>query len=156
MKKLLLIISLIAYSSAFSAEMVPLSKYIKENPKFKEDLPSAAFFVSRCSAIFSKAQNRLKQDKRKKYQDISENFKMWGMIYDGSALIITQKIDMSLESYTSRYKTHLDIYEKQTIQNWNTNGDMFTGWVGDDLDICTANYKYFETYASENIGDLSK
>jgi hypothetical protein len=156
MKKLLLIISLIACSSAFSAEMVPLSKYIKENPKFKEDLPSAAFFVSRCSAVFSKAENRLKQDNRKKYQDISENFKIWGTIYDGSAAIITQEIGMSLESYKSRYKTHLDIYEKQTIENWNTDGDMFVGWVGDDLDICKANYKYFETYALKNVGKLSK
>lgn len=156
MKKILLFI-LLSLSLAISAEeMMPLSKYIKENPKFKEDLPSAAYFVSRCSAVFSKAEKRLKQDNRKKYQDIYESFKIWGVIYDGTGLIIMKKIGMSLEKYKGRYKTHLDAYEKQTVENWNLNGDMFVGWVGDDLNICTANYKYFEAYASENINELPK
>lgn len=156
MKKILLFI-LLSLSLAISAEeMMPLSKYIKENPKFKEDLPSAAYFVSRCSAVFSKAEKRLKQDNRKKYQDIYESFKIWGVIYDGTGLVIMKKIGMSLEKYKGRYKTHLDAYEKQTVENWNLNGDMFVGWVGDDLNICTANYKYFEAYASENINELPK
>ncbi len=156
MKKVLLLIMLAVSFHISAEEMIPLSKYVKENPKFKEDLPSAAYFVSRCSALFSKVENRLKQDNRKKYQDMYENFKMWGVIYDGSGLIIMKKIGMSLEKYKGRYKTHLDAYEKQTVENWNLNGDMFVGWVGDDLNICTANYKHFEAYASENINELPK
>ena len=50
---------------------------------------------------------------------------------------------MSQKVFLARYKIHLDQYDKQMAQNYNLDGDMFGGWVEEDLNICTSNYNYF-------------
>ena len=151
MKKVLLFI-LLALSIHISAEeIIPLSKYIKENPKyrdFKSDLSSSNYFASRCSAIISKAENRAKQDS--KYLDAAKTFKRVGEVYDQANFITAELSGISIEASLDRYKAFLGYYEKATIESWKLNNDMFTGVLGEDLNICTSNFKYFDSFTSKN------
>ena len=151
MKKILLFI-LLTLSFAISAEeMIPLSKYVKENPKFrdfKSDLSSSNYFASRCSAIISKAENRAKQDR--KYLDAAKTFKRVGKVYDQANFITAELSGISIEASLDRYKAFLDYYEKATLESWRINNDMFAGVLGEDLNICTSNFKYFDSFTSKN------
>ena len=151
MKKLLLLI-LLTLSLAISAEeMIPLSKYIKENPKFKDfksDLSSSNYFASRCSAIISKAENRAKQDS--KYMDAAKTFKRVGEVYDQANFITAELSGISIEASLDRYKAFLGYYEKATMESWKLNNDMFAGVLGEDLNLCTSNFKYFDSFTSKN------
>lgn len=151
MKKILLLI-LLTLSFAISAEeMIPLSKYIKENPKFRDfkaDLSSSNYFASRCSAIISKAENRAKQDS--KYLDAAKTFKKVGEVYDQANFITANLNGISYENAMTRYKVLLDYYEKATMESWKLNNDMFVGELGEDLNICTSNFKYFEGFVTKN------
>lgn len=153
-KFIFLITALMLSFNASAAEMMPLSKYIEENPNFKEDPASATYFASRCSALFSKVENRLKQDERKKTQDLVKSYKNAGITYDLVSLSIIKDIGMSEEKFFARYKTLLDAYEKHTVENWKLNGDMFEGWVGDDLQICSENYKSFGLFVKQGIDNF--
>ena len=108
MKKILLLI-LLTLSFAISAEeMIPLSKYVRENPKFrdfKSDLSSSNYFASRCSAIVSKAENRAKQDS--KYLDAAKTFKKVGEVYDQANFITANLNGTSMEVSLERYKAFL-------------------------------------------------
>lgn len=151
MKKILLYI-LLTFSFTISAEeMLPLSKYIKENPKyrdFKSDLSSSNYFASRCSAIISKAENRTKQDS--KYLDAAKTFKRVGEVYDQANFITANLNGISMEASLDRYKAFLDYYEKATMESWKLNNDMFAGVLGEDLNVCTSNFKYFDSFTSKN------
>jgi hypothetical protein len=151
MKKILLFI-LLTLSFAISAEeMIPLSKYVKENPKFrdfKSDLSSSNYFASRCSAIISKAENRVKQDS--KYLDTAKTFKKVGEVYDQANFITANLSGISYENTMTRYKALIDYYEIATMESWKLNNDMFVGVLGEDLSVCTSNFKYFESFVSKN------
>jgi hypothetical protein len=151
MKKILLLI-LLTLSFAISAEeIIPLSKYVKENPKFrdfKSDLSSSNYFASRCSAIISKAENRSKQDS--KYLDAAKTFKKVGEVYDQANFITANLNGISMEKSLDRYKSFIDYYEKATMESWKLNNDMFAGVLGEDLNICTSNFKYFDSFTSKN------
>ena len=141
----ILICSLLFLSSNLLSEemMTPLSSYIKKNPKFRTDPASAIFLTSRCSALFWKVAVRLNSDTRPEQQEQGKKFENYGTIYDGAGMYLHKKIGMSEKVFLSRYKIHLDQYEKQIMQNYSLNGDMFEGWVGEDLNICSTNYTYF-------------
>lgn len=151
MKKVLLLI-LLALSVHISAEeIIPLSKYIKENPKyrdFKSDLSSSNYFASRCSAIVFKAENRAKQDT--KHLDAAKTFKRVVEVYDQANFITANLNGISMENSLDRYKVFLDYYEKATMESWRLNNDMFAGGLGEDLNICTNNFKYFDSFVSKN------
>jgi hypothetical protein len=151
MKKLLLLISLTLSLAISAEEMIPLSKYVKENPKyrdFKSDLSSSNYFSSRCSAIISKAENRAKQDS--KYLDAAKTFKRVGEVYDQANFITAELSGISIEASLDRYKAFLGYYEKATMESWKLNNDMFAGVLGEDLNICTSNFKYFDSFTSKN------
>ena len=144
MKKILICSLLFLSSNLLSAEMMtPLSSYIKKNPKFQTDPATAIFLTSRCSALFWKVAVRLNSDTRPEQQEQGKKFENYGTIYDGASMYLHKKIGMSEKVFLSRYKIHLDQYEKQIMQNYSLNGDMFEGWVGEDLNICSTNYTYF-------------
>ena len=151
MNKILLYI-LLTFSFTISAEeIIPLSKFIKENHKyrdFKSDLSSSNYFASRCSAIISKAENRAKQDS--KYLEAAKTFKRVGEVYDQANFITANLNGISMESSLDRYKAFLDYYEKATMESWKLNNDMFVGVLGEDLNICTSNFKYFDSFTSKN------
>lgn len=151
MKKILLFILLTLNFAISAEEMMPLSKYIKENPKFidfKSDLSSSNYFASRCSAIISKAENRTKQDSR--YLDAAKTFKRVGEVYDQANFITANLNGISMEASLNRYKAFIDYYEKATMESWKLNNDMFVGVLGEDLDICTSNFKHFDSFVSRN------
>jgi len=143
MKKMLLLCCFVLSSNLLAEEMTPLQTYIKKNPKFQTDPPTAIFFTSRCSALFSKVAIRLNSDNRPEKQQQGKDFEDYGTIYDGASMYLHKKIGMSQKVFLARYKAHLDQYETQIMQNYNLDGDMFGGWVGEDLNICTSNYNYF-------------
>jgi hypothetical protein len=144
MKKILICSLLFLSSNLLSAEMMtPLSSYIKKNPKFQTDPVAAIFLTSRCSAVFSKVAIRLNSDNRPEKQQQGKEFEDYSTIYDGASMFLHKKIGMSQKVFLARYKIHLDQYEKQIMQNYSLNGDMFEGWVGEDLNICSTNYTYF-------------
>jgi|688.fasta_scaffold732224_2 hypothetical protein len=146
MKKLLAMILLLGCSTAFSGEMKPLSEFIRQNPKFKSDPVAAIFITSRCSALFSKVTTKLLSDSREEKQQQGKDFEDYGTIYDGASMHLSKTIGMTQKIFLSRYKTHLDSYEKEVMKNFNLKGDMFEGWIGKDLEICTDNFNYFFEY----------
>ena len=151
MKKVLLFILLTLNFTISAEEIIPLSKYIKENPKyrdFKSDLSSSNYFASRCSAIISKAENRAKQDS--KYMDAAKTLKRVGEVYDQANFITAELGGISIEASLDRYKAFLGYYEKATMESWKLNNDMFAGVLGEDLNLCTSNFKYFDSFTSKN------
>jgi hypothetical protein len=156
--KKILICSLLFLSSNLLSEemMTPLSSYIKKNPKFRTDPVAAIFITSRCSAVFSKVAIRLNSDNRSEKQQLGKEFEDYSTIYDGASMYLHKKIGMSQKVFLARYKIHLDQYDKQMMQNYNLDGEMFGGWVGEDLDICTSNYNYFLEFVKSQHSKESK
>jgi hypothetical protein len=111
-------------------------------------LSSSNYFASRCSAIISKAENRAKQDS--KYMDAAKTFKRVGEVYDQANFITANLNGISMEASLDRYKSFIDYYEKATMESWKLNNDMFAGVLGEDLNICTSNFKYFDSFTSKN------
>ena len=156
MKKMLLLCCFVLSSNLLAEEMTPLSSYIKKNPKFQTDPVAAIFLTSRCSAVFSKVAIRLNSDNRPEKQQQGKEFEDYSTIYDGASMFLHKKIGMSQKDFLARYKIHLDQYDKQMMQNYNLDGEMFGGWVGEDLNICTSNYNYFLEFVKNQHSKESK
>ena len=82
--------------------------------------------------------------------DAAKTFKRVGEVYDQANFITANLNGISMENSLDRYKSFIDYYEKATMESWKLNNDMFAGVLGEDLNICTSNFKYFDSFTSKN------
>jgi hypothetical protein len=152
MKKKIAFLSLVMLSSlAISAEMIPLSKVLKEN-NLKKDHAMASYVLKRCSAISSvlggvMIEKMGEQDKGRMYQKIGAEYAVTALEVDKSVQNkrnpkSTKTNQEWIEVTQSAINDLIMLYFDGINKNTSLTGNYFSDAFKSDMIICNNLDKY--------------
>ena len=142
MKKFILFIAFISFNT-FAEEMETITDFMNKNPQWRTDDPTLVHVGTRCATMMDAVIWRYGDETRPEIISQREQAQQIGDIFTFSTSGLAEKINFSSEGYTQKYKSWMDYYKAQALENVQKHNNLFYRDFGEDFEVCNANIDVF-------------
>jgi hypothetical protein len=136
-KNFLIVIFLI-FSSNVYAELTPLKEHLKNNHNWELESTELAYVCIRCGTLMYLVNEYTENNVDKK---TTNELKLRSDVYLEFGEMVSKANGQKDKALLERMESILILYANEMIENKKINNNVFTGFVGDDLEICAENFE---------------
>lgn len=128
----------LSLTSNVYAELTPLKEHLRNNYDWEKSPSELGYVCTRCGVLLYLINVYSENNVDKK---TTEELKIRSEVYLQFGEMVSQVNGIKNKAFLERVESITTLYGNDMIQNKKINNNVFTGYIGDDLEICAENFE---------------
>lgn len=128
----------LSFTSNVYAELTPLKEHLRNNYDWERNPSELGYVCTRCGVLLYLVNVYSENNVDKK---TTEQLKIRSEVYLQFGEMVSQVNGIKKKAFLERVESITNLYGNEMINNKKINNNVFTGYIGDDLEICAENFE---------------